>query len=69
LQLKQLHPNLKVLISLGGASAANAAGFSYAASTSQLRSQLVASCIDLFLKGNVAPGISAAGLFDGFDID
>ena len=28
LQLKQLHPNLKVLISLGGASAANAAGFS-----------------------------------------
>jgi chitinase len=69
LQLKQLHPNLKVMISLGGASAANAAGFSYAASTSQLRSQLVASCIDLFIKGNVAPGISAAGLFDGFDID
>jgi len=58
LQLKQLHPNLKVMISLGGASAANAAGFSYAASTSQLRLQLVASCIDLFIKGNVAPGIS-----------
>jgi len=69
LQLKQLHPNLKVMISLGGASAANAAGFAYAASTRQLRSQLVASCIDLFIKGNVAPGISAAGLFDGFDID
>jgi len=69
MQLKQLHPNLKIMISLGGASAANTAGFSYAASTSQLRSQLVASCIDLFIKGNVAPGISAAGVFDGFDID
>src|SRR5579872_869445 len=69
LQLKQLHPNLKIMISLGGASAANAAGFSYAASTPALRSQLAASCIDLFIKGNVAPGISAAGLFDGFDID
>jgi chitinase len=68
-QLKQLHPQLKVMISLGGASAANAAGFSYAASTPQLRSQLVASCIDLFIKGNVAPGISAGGIFDGFDID
>ncbi|MGA7631223.1 MAG: glycoside hydrolase family 18 protein [Terriglobales bacterium] len=69
LQLKQLHPNLKIMISLGGASAANAAGFSYAASTSALRSQLAASCIDLFINGNIAPGISAAGLFDGIDID
>jgi chitinase len=68
-QLKQLHPELKIMISLGGASAANAAGFSYAASTPQLRAQLVSSCIDLFISGNVAPGISAAGIFDGFDID
>jgi chitinase len=68
-QLKQLHPNLKVLISLGGASAANAAGFSYAASTRALRSQLVASCIDMFINGNLGGGISAAGVFDGFDID
>src|SRR5580658_2676628 len=69
LQLKQLHPDLKLVISLGGASAANAAGFSYAASTAALRSQLAASCIDLFINGNIASGISAAGLFDGIDID
>jgi len=68
-QLKQLHPNLKVMISLGGASAENAAGFSYAAGTPQLRSQFVSSCIDLFIQGNLEPGISAAGVFDGFDID
>jgi chitinase len=68
-QLKQLHPNLKVTISLGGASAANTAGFSYAASTPQLRAQFVSSCIDLFINGNLEPGISAAGVFDGFDID
>jgi chitinase len=68
-QLKALHPDLKIMISLGGASSANAAGFSYAATTPQLRSQLVSSCIDLFINGNLEPGISAAGIFDGFDID
>ena len=69
LQLKQLHPNLKIMISLGGSSSTNAAGFAYAASTPALRSQLAASCIDLFINGNIAPGISAADLFDGIDID
>lgn len=69
LQLKQLHPNLKIMISLGGASSTNAAGFAYAASTPALRSQLAASCIDLFIQGNIANGISAADLFDGIDID
>jgi chitinase len=69
LQLKQLHPNLKIMISLGGSSSSNAAGFSYAASTPALRSQLAASCIDLFINGNIASGVSAAGLFDGIDID
>jgi chitinase len=68
-QLKQLHPNLKVMISLGGASGTNTAGFAYAGSTPALRSQLAASCIDLFINGNIAAGISAAGLFDGIDID
>ena len=29
----------------------------------------MASCIDKFIHGNVAPGISAAGVFDGLDID
>jgi chitinase len=63
-QLKQLHPNLKVLISLSGA-----ANFSTAASTAAGRQAFVASCIDLFINGNLAPGISAAGVFDGIDID
>jgi chitinase len=63
-QLKQLHPNLKVLISLAGA-----AGFSAAASTAAGRQTMVASCIDLFINGNLAEGISAAGIFDGIDID
>src|ERR1700727_2117298 len=63
-QLKKLHPNLKVLISLAGAD-----GFSAAASTAAGRQAMVANCIDLFVKGNLAPGISAAGVFDGIDID
>src|ERR1700751_5469061 len=45
LKLKQLHPNLKTLISLGGASAAQAQAFSTAASTQAGRQALVASCI------------------------
>ena len=63
-QLKQLHPNLKVLISLAGAP-----GFSAAAATDAGRQAFVASCIDLFVTGNVASGISAAGVFDGIDVD
>jgi chitinase len=68
-QLRQLHPKLKALMSVGGASAANTAAFVSAASTSAGRQALVASCIDLFIKGNIAPGITAPGLFDGFNID
>jgi chitinase len=68
-QLKGLHPNLKVLMSLGGASAANTAAFSSDASTAAGRQALAASCIDMFIIGNIAPGISAPGLFDGFNID
>lgn len=68
-QLKGLHPSLKVLMSLGGASAANTAAFVSAASTATGRQQLAASCIDMFVKGNIAPGITAPGLFDGFNID
>jgi chitinase len=63
-QLKQLHPNLKVLISLIGAPA-----FSAAASTEAGRQTMVANCIDLFINGNLGGGLSAAGIFDGIDID
>ncbi|MGC1783039.1 MAG: glycosyl hydrolase family 18 protein [Acidobacteriaceae bacterium] len=68
-QLKQLHPNLKVVMSIGGSSAANTAAFSLAASTEEGRKALAASCINMFVKGNIAPGITAPGLFDGFNID
>ena len=68
-QLKQLHPRLKVLMSIGGASAANTAAFATAASTAAGRQALAASCINMFVSGNVASGISAPGLFDGFNID
>src|SRR3984957_3272523 len=67
-QLKELHPKLKVLISLGG-QAGDVAGFVTAAGTSAGRAALAASCIDMFVKGNVAAGIAAPGLFDGFNID
>ncbi|MFY9854214.1 MAG: glycosyl hydrolase family 18 protein [Terracidiphilus sp.] len=67
-QLKQLHPHLKVLISLGG-QAGNAAGWVAAASTSGGRVALASSCIDLFINGNIAAGVRAPGLFDGFNID
>ncbi len=66
--------SLKVLISIGGWSLSN--GFSQAAATPASRAAFVSSCIDTFIKGNLAPdwitgdGIGvAAGLFDGIDID
>lgn len=68
-QLKGLHPKLKVLMSIGGASSSNTQAFQSAASTAAGRQALAASCIDIFINGNIAPGISAPGLFDGFNID
>jgi chitinase len=73
--LEQKHPNLKVLISLGGWTWSKY--FSDAALTKQSRERFVSSCIDLFIKGNIpdpgwggmgGPG-AAAGVFDGIDID
>jgi chitinase len=66
LKLKRLNPNLRVLISLGGWTE------SYRFSDVALpgnRAAFVASCIDMFIRGNVAPGVSAAGVFDGIDVD
>ncbi|MGA7402099.1 MAG: glycosyl hydrolase family 18 protein, partial [Candidatus Sulfotelmatobacter sp.] len=47
-QLKELHPNLKVLISLGGQTG-NVAGFVTAAATPAGRAALASSCIDVFV--------------------
>ncbi|MEV7213781.1 glycoside hydrolase family 18 chitinase [Kitasatospora cineracea] len=72
-QLKAKYPNLKVQISLGGWSYSK--WFSDAAATDASRKALVSSCIDLYIKGNL-PVIdgrggagSAAGIFDGIDLD
>jgi chitinase len=71
--LKTRYPNLKLLISLGGWSWSR--HFSDMAATPESRSAFVASCIDLFIQGNLprdgdagGPG-TAAGLFDGIDVD
>jgi chitinase len=68
-QLKQLHPKLKVIMSMGGANATNLAAFVTASSTAAGRKSLASSCIDMFIKGNIAAGVTAPGLFDGFNID
>ena len=69
LKLKALHPHLRTLISIGGASATNMAAFSLAAGTAAGRQALASSCINMFVSGNVASGITAPGLFDGIHID
>jgi chitinase len=74
-KLKAKYPRLTVLMSIGGFTWSKY--FSDAALTQQSRQAFVASCIDLFIKGNLpqldgdptgGPG-SAAGVFDGFDLD
>jgi chitinase len=75
LKLKAKYPKLKVILSLGGFTQSKY--FSDAALTPQSRAAFVSSCVDRFIKGNLpplgpgdagGPG-SAAGLFDGIDID
>lgn len=73
LKLKQKHPHLKVLLSIGGWTWSTY--FSNAA-LPENRAAFVESCLDLFIKGNLpvldggsgGPG-SAFGVFDGIDLD
>jgi chitinase len=65
-KLKLIYPHLKVLISIGGWSDSDK--FSDAA-LPENRAAFVSSCIDMFIKGNFAPGISDPTVFDGIDID
>ena len=69
LKLKARHPQLKILMSIGGANQANSKGFSLASRTATSRQKFVAACLDLFIRGNLPHGISARGVFDGLDID
>jgi chitinase len=57
LALRQHYPKLKILISVGGADAANTAAFAAAAKTREGRAKLAASCLHLFSS------------FDGIDLD
>src|SRR5262249_39758724 len=76
MELKALHPKLKVEISLGGWTPSP--WFSELAATKARREAFVSACIDTFIKGNL-PGNSwppgaggdgaGAGLFDGIDLD
>jgi chitinase len=63
-ELKDRYPRLKVLISLEGKAADLAED-----AKPENRRAFVASCVDTFLRGHFAPGISEPGIFDGFDID
>jgi len=65
-KLKALYPQLRVLLSIGGWTESHR--FSDAA-LPENREAFVQSCIDLFVRGNLEPGISAEGVFDGLDID
>ncbi|MFE6972651.1 glycosyl hydrolase family 18 protein [Streptomyces sp. NPDC057682] len=72
-ELKAKYPHLKINISLGGWTYSKY--FSDAAKTDASRKKLVSSCIDQYIKGNLpveggygGPG-SAAGIFDGIDLD
>ena len=65
-KLKQMFPHIRVLLSIGGWT--ESAGFSDAALPAN-REAFVSSCIERFITGEVSPGVSVAGVFDGLDID
>jgi chitinase len=69
-QLKQLYPNLKILISIGGWNPPTYnQAFAAASATAASRQAFVSSCISTFIQGNFASGLTVPNLFDGFDID
>ncbi|GIH06827.1 hypothetical protein Rhe02_48940 [Rhizocola hellebori] len=73
LKLKQKHPQLKVLLSIGGWTWST---YFSTAARPENRAAFVQSCLDVFIKGNLpnldggsgGPG-SGLGVFDGIDLD
>jgi chitinase len=67
-KLKAEFPNIKLLISIGGWSFSDK--FSDVALTPASRQTFVASCVDMFIRGNFGSEIGPVpGLFDGIDLD
>lgn len=72
-KLKQATPGLKILVSIGGW--LGSTWFSDAAATPASRQAFVASCMSMFVDGDLPVGNGAGGLgvaegiFDGFDLD
>jgi chitinase len=66
-ELKKRYPDLHIVMSIGGGSA-DPNAFSTAA-LPENRKAFVKSCIDMYIRGNFAPGIHEPGIFDGLDID
>jgi chitinase len=67
-KLKAEFPNIKLLISIGGWSFSDR--FSDVALTPESRQTFVASCVDMFIRGNFGSEIGPVpGLFDGIDLD
>lgn len=66
-ELKALYPKLQIMISIGGGGM-NPSVFSEAAAPANLKT-FVASCINMYIKGNFAGGIVEPGIFTGIDID
>lgn len=62
--LKQKYPQLKVVMSIGG----EGSGAKFTSAVADIPG-FVTSCVDLFIKGRITSEVSAAGLFDGIDID
>src|SRR5690625_1552776 len=70
--LKQMHPQIKVVPSIGGATLSK--WFSLASLTEESRAELIDSCVDLWINGNYSDDENGeadnfAGVFDGVDID
>lgn len=66
-KLKARHPQLKVVLAIGGWSGSE--HFSDAALSTESRRVFATSCIDLAIGGAFAPDLNAPGVFDGIDID
>jgi chitinase len=65
-KLRQRFPRLRVVIAIGGWN--HSQRFSDAALPAN-RAAFARSCVDMFIRGAFAPGVSGPGIFDGIELD